>query len=211
MRWLLILMLLTAPLSGAEVAQQQREHTLVRVTLDADEVIAGVLTKDFEVIAHAPTTGGAVWTAPPGRYVVIVSGSENRMQILPVTILGDAPVPPSPVPPGPEPPGPTPPPEPLDGVGSRVYPIIKAVGDKASCIGLAANFRSVLDDMNSGRIVSAQVARTQLVAVNNGLRLKTTWRPAIDAMLSELSSVRTLEECQKVFRGIIAALELASK
>ena len=194
-------------LEAAEVATQQSEHTLVRVTLETGES-AGVLSKDFTTIDYAAIDGGIVWTAPPGRYAVIVSGGTAGMQILPVQIGRADPPAPGPVPP--DPPGPTPP-EPLDGVGSRLYPIIKQVGDKATALKLASSYRTVLEAMNDGSILSAQVARTRFVNLNNGLRLTQNWKPAIDAMLLELQGAIEVEQVQKVFRGTIAALELAAK
>lgn len=216
-RWLLapivFLVAMDSCCRAAEVSPQQREHTLVFVQL-ADGESAGVLSKDFTPIDYAPSDNGIVWTAPPGRYAVIVSGGLTGMQILPVEIKA-AIVPPGPVPPGPVPPGPDPvpptPPEPLDGVGSRLYPIFVAIGDKPNAAKLATNFRTVLNGMNDGSIPSALVARTKLVNLNNGLRLPMKWKTGVDAITVELDGALVVGDVQKIFRGTIAALELSAK
>ncbi len=210
-----------------EVEPTAKEHTLVRVKLaqgEAVQVLAvqivqvnGVPVGRLRAVEAIATDSEVAFTGPPGYYTLLVSQDGRPTQPREVQIVGSSPnppTPPTPVPPGPEP-GPTPGPDvpdELGATGARLYPVIKTIDDKPSMIKLAANYRAVLNELNSGSIISVQVARTRLANANAGMSLASGWRPAITAMSAELTSAGgDIEALKKVFRGTIAALELAAK
>lgn len=202
-------LLLCAVTSAATVPETSKPYSLVRVKLEAGER-ATVLSASLLPVEVVRTFEGICFTGPPGRYAVLVIGAEDITTKF-CEITGGKPVPPNPPgPTPPEPPEPTPP-APTDEVARRLYPLIIAVGDKATAANLAASYRSVLSKLDDKSITSVLAARTALVAANSGLRISVAWKPAIDGMVKELDGVVAVSDLQRVMRGTIAALEAAAK
>lgn len=209
MRSLILWALLCACSLAAEVPPTSPVHSLVRVKLDTGER-ATVLSAALVPVDVVRTYEGIAFTGPPGRYAVLVIGTED-VETKFCEIVGTKP--PKPPEPGPEPePEPDNPDEPLDATGAKLYPIIKRIPDKPSMVKIATNYRAVLNDLNAGTITNVHEARTKLASLNSGMTLVQSWRPAIEAMTAELNAaVGDMERIKKVMRGTIAALELAAK
>lgn len=112
-----------APLRPTAVIQQP-ENTLLGVTLESGETCAVFCLTELERIVdqYRQFGGEFVFTAPPGRYVVLVYGGQRPRPPTLVDITprapGPAPTPPAPTPPEPQPPQPD---IPLTGLAREVY------------------------------------------------------------------------------------------
>lgn len=210
--------------TAIEVEPTAKEHTLVRVKCEPSETVQVLAvqvdratgTARLRVVETHTGEGELVFTGPPGFYTLLVFADGKPAQPHEVEIVaakpGPGPVPPTP--PGPEP-GPTPGPDvpdELGATGARLYPLILAAGDKPNCIAIAVRYRRVLDAMNDGSIKAVQVARTRIVNELSGMVLQPKWADATKAMEVEAINAKgDIEALKKVFRGTIAALELAAK
>ena len=146
-------------LGAAEIrpAGKVPEHSLIRVLLEGTEE-AGVVSQMFTPVDVVTTPGLAIWTAPPGRYLVVIS---NPLKLIPVEIVAGGPQPTPPPGPGPDPPAPVPP-GPVDntyGVGQAAYDAALKANDPEGARRLADLFASggsrlaalsgdVVDDIN---------------------------------------------------------------
>lgn len=211
MRTLIVWALLCACSLAAEVPTTAPVYSLVRVKLETGER-ATVLSAALVPVDSIRTYEGIAFTGPPGRYAVLVIGTEDVETKFCEIVGAKPPVPPPPNP-GPDPePEPDEPDAPLDATGARLYPIIKRIPDKPSMVKIAGNYRAVLNDLNAGTITNVHEARTKLASLNSGMTLVQAWKPAIEAMTAELNgAVGDIEKVKKVMRGTIAALELAAK
>lgn len=163
-----LLAALAAIANGADVLPEYPQHSLVRIKLAPDETVA-VLSQDFLPIDLVTLPGElAVFTGPPGRYAVIVSGGQGITGVVVTRIVGQ--VPPGPNPPGPTPPGPTPPNPDVPnkyGVGLAAYTAAVAVGKPAEAVTMADIYNSAaarMAGLGTGDLVA------DVTAVNNWIR-----------------------------------------
>lgn len=193
----------------AVVPAEVPEHRLVRVQLQKGERVS-VYSEGLFPVDAIRTYEGIAFTGPPGKYAVSVINTEDPDEVLPKTyfvqITGEKPVPPVPPGPGPDP-IPIPP-----GFAGEVYNNAIQARDKVGAAALATNYRKVASMIAAGGITQPVDAKTQIVALNQALRLSSNWKPfgvwigqQANAKAQTISAVRTF------FEETATGLEAASK